>query len=162
MSETNWLENFRKNPKAQEMLREKAKERGGAQYEKLPNLVLPVDLPMFVRTLESSRVIPKTRYGPREVLNVMILETTDPSQEEGVECTMWLTQTAFRGQMEKFRDEAAGVINLSGETIVAIPKDLDLFVLNHGKKRSESGTGFSYYDYTILTAEEGKAIIREL
>jgi len=160
-NQSNWLEKFRKNPKAYEQLREKARAAGGEEFEQLPNMTFPIDVPMFVKTLEESRVIPVTRYGPREVVNVVVTETTDLAQSEGLEATMWLTQAAFRGQMDKFRDEDAGVINLGGANVVKIPKDLGLFILNHGKRRSGE-SGYSYYDYTILTAEEGKALIEEL
>lgn len=162
MSKGNWLEKFRKNPKAQEQLRERAaKAAGGGERQFLPKLVIAIDCPMIVRTLEPSRIVPRTTYGPREVVDVVLLDSTDPAQEVGADFTMWMTQSAFRGQMEKFRDEGAGVINLAGETIIRIPKDLDLFILNNGKKKSEA-TGHSYWDYSILHAEEGKKIAAEL
>jgi len=160
---SNWMEKFRKNKDAVERLRESAQEKGGGDYEKreqLPNLTFPIDVPMFIKTITGSRVIPKTMYGPREVLDVEILETTDPAQEQGLKCTMWLTQSVLKSKMEQFRHEQADTIDLNGEILLGIPVGLELFVLNHGRRKGAGG--FSYYDYTILTAEEGRALIEAL
>lgn len=162
-----WMDKYRKDPKFTEKLRGKAKT--AAQAERLPPISFPIDIPIFIRTLEESRKTP-SRWGERELFNVEVIEDTDPAFQKGSRWSMWVTQQVIISKMEQFRDKSLGDLELewedkeTGDKKVSlrrgkIPEGLELFVMNLGKVR---GASYGYFDYVILTAEEGRKVLDEV
>lgn len=138
-SPANWLDNKKKVAAA---FKRAAEENTG-----LPSLSFPEGTPVFLKTVENSRMT-KTQYGEREVQVVEIIEPGYMEENPpGTKLTMWITQEVFRTKMEMFR------------TNNVIPAGLELCIVNLGKLK---GKKFSYNDYYVDTAERGKTIIGDL
>lgn len=114
----------------------------------LPSLKFKQNLPVFIKTSAPSRMT-KTQYGEREIIQVEIIEPkTMRENPPGTIMTMWITQEVFRTKLEVFRNKEG-----------IIPGDLKLCIVNLGKVK---GKRFSYNDYYIGTAEQGKKILEDL